>query len=299
VFQSLERFLGSLDTSRALPIPEAEAMAHGNLGRLAQLQGRYGAALESYDRAIAIVDELGDPRGLAEFTLFATGALVELGRYEAAAERLEEAAGWVGEAPSHEHEAELARLRGEVALGLGEVERAEGHFRAALESARASGGFLAEMSARRGLARAALFRTSRQGRDGEEAAAPLAAKAAEDLSEVVAEARGSGFATVYLETSIDLAEARLRAGDLAGAQGAARDALRATAGLDGYAGAWRLHAVQARSHEAAGDPAAAARAWSMAQSEIERVRGGLRGAEQQAFLDLPEVRRVAERAAEG
>jgi hypothetical protein len=37
----------------------------------------------------------------------------------------------------------------------------------------------------------------------------------------------------------------------------------------------------------------------MAQSEIERVRGGLRGAEQQAFLDLPEVRRVAERAAEG
>jgi tetratricopeptide (TPR) repeat protein len=271
-------------------------MPHGNLGRLAQLQRRYGSALESYDPAIAIVDELGDPRGLAEFTLFATGALVELGRYEAAAERLEEAAGWVGEAPSHEHEAELARLRGEVALGLGEVERAEGHFRAALESATASGGFLAEMAARRGLARAALARSARGG-DG--AAAPLAAKAAEDLSEVVAEARGSGFATVFLETSIDLAEARLRAGDLAGAQGAARDALRATAGLDGYAGAWRLHAVQARSHEAAGDPEAAARAWSMAQSEIERVRGGVRAAEQQAFLDLPEVRRVAEKSAEG
>ena len=72
-----------------------------------------------------------------------------------------------------------------------------------------------------------------------------------------------------------------------------------TAGRDGYAGAWRLHRLLAEIHEARGDTEDARRAWSMAQSEIERIRQGVQGAELQAFDELPEVKRVAERAATG
>ncbi len=286
---AVERFSASLETSRGLRIPHAEAVARGHLGRVAQLQGRYGDAFAAYDQALAVVTELEDPRGLAEFTLFAAGALAELGHLEAAAERLDEAAGWVGEAPNREHEAELARLRGEVALGRGNATEARRHFRAALESAEGSGGFLAEMAARRGLARTDLARGERAG----------AAAAARELAELVEAARRTGFATLFLEASVDLAGAHLRSGDPAAAERVARDALRATAGRDGYAGAWRLHLALAEAHETRGQADDAARSWAMARSEIERVREGVSGAERQAFTDLPEVRRVVERAAAG
>ncbi len=282
------RFLASLDTSRGLGIVPAEAVARGSLGRVAQLQGRYGDALEAYDEALALVGEIEDPRGLAEYTLFAAGALVELGRYEAAAERLTEAERWIAETPNREHEAELARLRGEVALGQGRPDEAEAFFESALENARGSGGFLAEMSARRGLARIALAR----GGAGAEAAAMA-------LAEVVEEARRTGFATLFLEASVDRAEALWRAGSDDSARRVAREALRVTAGRDGYAGAWRLHRLLAEIHEARGDADDARRAWAMAQSEIERIREGVQGAERQAFNELPEVQRVAERAAAG
>ena len=286
---AVERFAASLETSRGLRIRQAEAVARGHLGRVAQLQGRYGDAFAAYDEALAIVTELEDPRGLAEFTLFTASALAELGSLDAAASRLDEAEGWVDEAPNREHEAELARLRGEVALGRGSAGEARLHFRAALESAEGSGGFLAEMAARRGLARTELARGDRAG----------AAAAARELAELVEAARRTGFATVFLEASVDLAAAHLRAGDPAAAEAVARDALRATAGRDGYAGAWRLHLALAEAHEARGQATDAARSWAMARGEIERVQEGVTGAARQAFTDLPEVQRVVERAAAG
>lgn len=277
------RFLEALETSRELGLRQAEAVSLGNLGRVAQLQGRYGAALDSYGKALAVVRELNDPRGLAEFTLFEAGALLELGRLEAAEEGLGRGQEWLAAGGNREQEAELARLRGELALARGDPAAGRRSFESALEGARASGSFLARLSARRGLARAELA-----------AARPEAA--AQGLAEVVEEAAAAGSTPLFLESSIDLAEALRQSGDLDGAAEAARRALRRAGGAGGYGEAWRLHLVLARVAESRGAPEAAAEAWAAAQEEVERVRGGLGDDDRRAFEALPEVRSIVERA---
>jgi len=280
--EAVRRFLEALEASRELDMRQAEAVSLGNLGRVAQLQGRYGAALDSYGKALAAVEELGDPRGLAEFTLFRASALVELGRLEAAEEGLARVGGWLAEGGNREQEAELARLTGELALARGDAERARRSFEEALEGARASGSFLARLAALQGLARAEL-------------AAGRAPAAAAGLAAVVEEAEAAGCALLVLEASDDLALARLRSGDLDGALEAAQGALRRLSAAGGYGEAWRLHRVVAEAEEARGGGAAAARAWAAAAVEVGRVQEGLGDDERRAFEGLPEVRQIAER----
>ncbi|HUP43853.1 MAG TPA: tetratricopeptide repeat protein [Thermoanaerobaculia bacterium] len=280
---ALRRFVEALEASRELGARQAEAVSLGNLGRVAQLQGRYGAAFDSYARALAVVEELQDSRGLAEFTLLRSSALVELGNLEAAEAGLERAEEWLAEGGNQEQEAELARLRGEIALARGELASARRSFGRALELARSSGGLLPELEARRGTARADLA-----------AGRPDAAAAA--LATVVEEARAAGSVPILLAATADLAEARWRSGDLAGAEEAARGALRRVAGSAGYGEAWRLHLLLAEVQAERGDSAGAGRSWSAAAAEVARVRGGLHDEERRAFERLPEVERIAERS---
>jgi tetratricopeptide (TPR) repeat protein len=280
---ALRRFLETLEASRELGMRQAEAVSLGNLGRVAQLQGRYGAALDSYGKALAAVEELDDPRGLAEFTLFRASALVELGRLEAAEEGLGRVGEWLEAGGNREQEAELARLRGELALARGDAALARRSFEDALEGARASGSFLARLAALQGLARAELA----AGRP-EAAAAGLAA--------VVEEAEAAGCTLLVLDASDDLALALLRSGDLDGSQAVARRALLRLSGAGGYGEAWRLHRVLAEVEEARGGGPAAARAWAAAAEEVERVREGLGDDERRDFDSLPEVQRIAERS---
>jgi len=281
--RALARFVEALEGSREIGARQAEAVSLGNLGRVAQLQGRYGAALDSYAKALAVVEELGDSRGLAEFTLYRSSALIELGSLEAAERGLDQAEEWLAAGGNQEQEAELARLRGELALARGEIASARRSFERALELARSSGGFLAELEARRGTARAEL-------------AAGRVGAAAAELAAVAEEAAAAGSLPVFLAATTDLVHARWRGGDLAGAEAAARSAVRRLAGTAGYGEAWRLHLLLAEVLGERGDAAAAERSWSAAAAEVERVRGGLEGDERRAFEGLPEVERIAQRS---
>jgi len=281
--RALRRFVEALEASRELGARQAEAVSLGNLGRLAQLQGRYGAALDSYARALAVVEELEDSRGLAEFTLYRSSALIGLGSLEAAAAGLDQAERWLSEGGNQEQEAELARLRGELALARGEVASARRSFERALELARSSGGLIAELEARRGTARAEL-------------AAGRAEAAAAELAAVADGAAAAGSVPVFLAAATDLAEARWRGGDPAGAEAAARSAVRRLAGTAGYGEAWRLHLLLAEVLGERGEEEAAERSWSAAAAEVERVRSGLEGDERRAFEGLPEVERIGERS---
>src|SRR6185295_4038772 len=89
--EALKSFLAALSSSRELGMKQATAASLGHLGRLAQYQGRPAAALASFAEALGVLRELGDQRGLAEFTLAQAEVQLELGLEQAAGERLKAA----------------------------------------------------------------------------------------------------------------------------------------------------------------------------------------------------------------
>ena len=67
--EAVKSFLAALTTSRELGRKEAIPVSLLNLGRLAQYQGRPGAALASYEEALKVVGDLGDRQGMVEIEL--------------------------------------------------------------------------------------------------------------------------------------------------------------------------------------------------------------------------------------
>jgi len=275
---ALRTFLEALEGSRELELAPAEAVSLANLGRVAQLQGRFAAALDSYREALGLLAALGDPRGLAEYTLLEAGALIELGLLAAAEERLERVRGWLAGGGQQEQRAELARLEAELALARGDPAAA----RRALEVAGAA-------AAESGGAAAALAVELTRGRAELAAGDPAAAAR---LSEVAAAAARLGHAPLGLAAAAALAEAELAAGRPAEAAAAAGRALSAARDRGPWAGAYRLHLVRAEALRAQGDAAAAAAELEAARAQVERLRHDL-GAEARAAFDrLPEVERI-------
>ena len=279
---ALADFLATLEESRGLRLAHAEAVSLGNLGRIAQHQGRYGAALASYDQAIESLEEIQDTRGLAEFQLMAADTLLELGRLDAAGERLQAARRWLAEGANREQQAEANRIEGELALARGDVPAARRAFAAAREAAEESGGAMALLAARLGLVRAEL-------------AAGQAARAAAAGREVLARAEALGHAVLHLQALEVLARAELAAGDPAQAAATAGRALAAARGHRPYGRAYRLHLLRSQALAAAGDAAGAAAEAARAAEEIARLRVGLEGRARRSFDQLPEVRAVDER----
>ena len=276
---ALRSFLDALEGSRELEQSQAEAVSLANIGRVAQLQGRYAAALDSYREALDLLAALGDPRGLAEYTLFEAGALIELGLPAAAGERLERVRGWLAEGGQHEQRAELARLEAELALARDDPAAA----RRALAAAGAA-------AAESGSPAAALAVELTRGRA--ELAGGDPAAAAERLSEVAAAAARLGHAPLGLEASAALAEAELAAGRPGAAAAAAGHALSAARERGPWAGAYRLHLVRAEALRVQGEPAAAAEELAHAREQVERLRHDLEAEARAAFDRLPEVERI-------
>ncbi|HEX6204153.1 MAG TPA: serine/threonine-protein kinase [Thermoanaerobaculia bacterium] len=281
---ALAALLASLEESRALGLAHAEAVALGNLGRVAEHQGRFGAALSSYDQAVAKLAAIEDPRGLAEYHLMATDALVELGRTDAAAERLAEARRWLAAGGNREQEAEAARLAGELGLARGDAAAARRAFQDAADGAETSGGAVALLAARLGLARAEL-------------AAGRPRPAADGARQVLARAEAIGHAPLRLQALEALAAAELAADDFAAAAATAGRALAAARDHRPWGRAWRLHHLQAEALAGRGDAAAAAEQYAAAARELARLRADLDGADRQAFDRRPEVREIDARAA--
>jgi tetratricopeptide (TPR) repeat protein len=270
--EATRTFLETLREGRALEDKPTQAVAHGFLGRVAQAQGRYAAALASYRAALAPLAELDDRRGLVEFTLHEGETLLELGLDGEARARLDRVAAWLAGGGSHEHRAHHSLLRG-VWASRHEPGAAAAHFAAARSEARTSHNPALELRVRLAAADAAA---------GPASGGPGAAR---EAAAVRGEATALGHALLRLRSAERLAALQLAAGDEAAALETLRDAL-ALAGKGGsYARAFRLHELLAEALRRGGEDDEAAAALAVARAERTRIAQGLDAA-QRAGLDL-------------
>lgn len=260
-------FLTALRSARQLKMQDAVAVSLGHLGRLAQYQGRPAAALASYAEALKILSG-GDPRGQAEFTLGEAETQLELGRLDAADERLRAAGAILREGGNLGQQAELERLRGEVLLARGDRAAAGAAFRRAVSAARESGGVVELLAARL-------------------SAAQLTSLA--ELEKLRAEADTLGNARLRLQASELVARAALVTGDPARARQAARAGLEQATASGGHAGAYRLHGLLAAALERSGETAEAAIERRHVAEEIARVGRDLPPELRKSFLQITEV----------
>src|SRR5581483_4570841 len=133
--EAARTLLASLQESRGAGSPGSTAASLAYLGRLAQLQGRYGAALDSYRQALDVVRPLDDTRGLVEFTLSQAETLLELGDTTAAAALLDDAGKRLADGGNEEQRARLLTLRGRLALQRGDAAQARAAFARSIAAA--------------------------------------------------------------------------------------------------------------------------------------------------------------------
>lgn len=271
-------FLEALEGSRRLELASAEAISLGALGELALLRGRFAAARESIDGALALVREIEDPRGLAEFTLLKAGLEQALGQWEAAEALLDEAERWLNESPNREQQAELETLRGRLALGRGDSPGAVERFTRAEQAAAQGGGVLAPLHAALGKGRAALV-------SGD------TTRATAILESLHAAAEGLGEVPLLLEVEEALAEARLRAGEAAAAAALSRQALQRVEDTGGYRRAFRLYLLLGSSLDQQ-TPGSGAKAQESARQELERLRSEIAVDRRDAFDTLVDTQRI-------
>jgi serine/threonine protein kinase/tetratricopeptide (TPR) repeat protein len=265
---SLRGFLDTLNESRDLGLKPATAVSIGFLGRVAQRQGRYRAALASYDEALAVVRTLDDRRGEVEFGLYAVEALDEIGQSDAARTRLAALATRLAgdtssverSASDEEQWAELEAVRGNVLLRAGDVGGARAAFRRGLQHAARSHSVVAQLELRLGMARTEL---------------PLGAASRQaELRAVLDQAERLGDIPTQLAARESLADAELQSGDRNAAAATARKALHLIDRCGSYAGAYRVHLILARAlngqPEAMAERSAAGREAQRLESDLTR-----------------------------
>ncbi|MGH8285001.1 MAG: protein kinase domain-containing protein [Steroidobacteraceae bacterium] len=269
-----------LRLSREFKDPLAEAVALGYLGRVAQFQGRFGAAHGFYRDALAVLEPLEDAHARAEFTLYQAALSFDIGMDEEGARGLEKVKSWLATSANREQHADWLRLTALRELRAGEIAAARRTFTAAAEEANESGSMLAKLGA-------ALGRAEAQLAAGEIVAARAALEAAHR------DAQTLGHLVLTLQSGELLARARLKAGELPGAERQTRDCLRLAEAHRPYARRYLLHALLADVLRARGESAQAAEQDRAATAERERLREGLDETQRSAFDTLTEVRHIA------
>ncbi len=259
--EATKSFLQALDEARPLDFKNALAVSHGNLGLLHQYAGRYSSALTSYAEALRLLKELDDKRGLAEFALKEAGALLELGRLDAAKLRLDAAAALIEATGNREQAADRLALVGEWHLARGENDAGLAALAKAVAEAEASRSRVASLRARvaRGAGRVAT---------GDAAAAAELAAAVRDADTI-------GDALLRIRASAALARAELARGRAPAAEQAARRALKTAERCGWEAGLPGLHALLARILERNKDASGAAEHYRESARLDARIASGL------------------------
>lgn len=268
-----------LRLSRELDDPLAEAVALGNLGRVAQLQGRFNAAQGSYRDALVVLEPLENARGLVEFTLLDASLSLDLGMQEAANRTLQRVEESLKASGNREQRAEWLRLTGLAQLRAGDVSSARDSFTAAIAEANESGSALARLAAALGSAEVQLAA-------GDATARTL-------LEGLHRDAQALGHVVLTLQCGELLARAYLRANQLPAAERQLRDSLRLAEAHRPYGGRYRLHALLAEVLQGLGQVAQAGAQQRDASAELGRLREGLDAAQRSAFDQLTEVRQIA------
>ena len=281
--EALKAFAEALESSREIDYKNAMAVSYGNIGLLQQYEGRYGPALSSFDEALAVFQALGDTRGLAEFTIKQAGALLELGRLDAARAALDRAEPWVRETGNREQSADHQVALGEWHALRGEKDEGRRALARAVEQASASG-------SRPALLRARIAQAEVQAAIGDAAAAE------EGLRALVREADALGNALLRIRAAEAMGRAQLARGRAAEAETWARRALEAAERHGWEAGRYRIQALLGAALEKKGDAAGAARERAESARGIARLREAMEPDVRGSFDALPWVRAAAARA---
>jgi tetratricopeptide (TPR) repeat protein len=282
--EAMKAFAEALEGSREIDYKNAMAVSLGNMGLLQQYEGRYGASLASYAEALAVLEGLGDKRGLAEFTIKQASALMELGLLDQAKSRLDQAEVWVRETGNREQSADWHVALGEWHARKGAAEQARRALARAVEQAAASKSRAAHLRAR--IAQAAVL-----------VGVGDAPAAASRLGALLREADGLGDVMLRIRAAEALSRAQLARGRVDEAEDMARRALTAADRHGWQAGLFRLHALLGAILEKKGDAAQAAREYQEAAGGIARLRDGMAEDVRAAFDTLPWVREGAARTA--
>lgn len=276
---ALKALLEVLELSREIGDPQAQAMALGNLGRVAQYQGRFGAAQASYRDALEVLGPLEDARGLLEFTLFDASLAFDVGMHDAGVESLARAEAWLQASSNLEQQAEWLRLTGRSQWMVGELQAARQSLAAAVELAAGSGSVLARLAAGLEQAETALLA-------GETDSALVS------LEALHRDAQNLGHLVLTLRAAELHARAMIAANDLAGAEGQLRAALQKAQLHRPYAYTYRIHALLVELMRTTGQEVEAENYERAAAEELQRLSGELDPRQQAAFEQLDEVRRI-------
>jgi hypothetical protein len=223
----------AMELARQLQSPYGEAIAQGGIGTLAWYQGRAGAALDAYGQARAILEPIGDVRGLVEYRLRSAELLLQLDLTEAARAHLAEVRALLQDGGGLAQTARLALASACADAGAGSPESAAANMTRAAELAAASGSPLLELQVAAGRLRCL---------GGDIAAANALADAAAQLGH-----------RPYLLASLALvAERHLENGQLQEAEVALRAALRPPLALEPWIGNWQLYELLARIERGSG-----------------------------------------------
>jgi len=269
-----------LQLGREFEDPLTQALALGQLGRAAQWQGNYGAALASMGQGLEVLTPEGDPRGRAELGLFEAELAFEVGMLDAGRKSLAEVQAILDASGSLEQRAEWWRLTGTGHLRAKDFAKAREAFEGARREAGRSGSAIARLSTELGAMEAEL-------------AAGAKGPALAALAKLHAEAQVLGHVPLVLQSGELLARAQVQAGRLAEAEKQLRASLRTADGHAPWGGRYRLHSRLAGVLEKLGRGPEAGQQRRAAAAEVERLRKGLDATQRESFEQLEEVRQLA------
>ena len=268
-----------LQLGREFEDPLTQALALGQLGRAAQWQGDFGAALASMRQGLEALTPDGDPRGRAELGLFEADLAFEVGMLDAGRKSLTEVKKFLDASGSLEQRAEWWRLTGTGHLRAKDFGKA----REAFEGARREAGRERERDC------APRYRARCDG----SVAGGRRRACTQSLTELHAEAQGLGHVPLLLQSGELLARAQAQAGRLAEAERQLRAALRTADSHPPWGGRYRLHGQLAGVLERLGRGKDAGQQRRAAATEIERLRKGMDATQRESFEQLEEVRQLA------
>jgi tetratricopeptide (TPR) repeat protein len=275
-----KELLKVLEFGREFEDQLTQALALGQLGRVAQYRGNYGAALASIRQGLKALGPEGDARGRAELSLFMAELSFELGMLEAGREALGAVQGLLDATGSLEQRAEWLRLTAAGHLRAGNPAEARRIFGNARQQASHSGSIIARLATELGSLETTL-------------AAGDISTALTGLEKLHGEAQALGHIVLLLQSGELLALAQERAGKLADAEKQLRASLRAADGHAPWAGRYRMHAELAVVLGRLGREPDAARQLGAAADEIERLRRGLDASQRASFDGLQVVKQIA------